>query len=102
MDPIAEIPQPLDYGIEGDRVAYSHVDVEVDRARGLVTITVRGPTQAVPVSVEAAHALGDKFWPLTVAREPATIVDAIPKPLCWAVLSVSAVILIIQIWNYFL
>jgi hypothetical protein len=40
--------------------------------------------------------------PLTVARETATIVDAIPKPLCWAVLSTSAVILIIQIWNYFL
>jgi hypothetical protein len=41
--------------------------------------------------------------PLTVAREEtATIVDAIPKPLCWAVLSASAVILIIQIWNYFL
>jgi hypothetical protein len=40
--------------------------------------------------------------PLTVARETATIVDAIPKPLYWAVLSASAVILIIQIWNYFL
>ncbi len=40
--------------------------------------------------------------PLTVARDPVKIVDAIPKPLCWAVLGVSAVILIIQIWNYFL
>jgi benzoyl-CoA-dihydrodiol lyase len=55
--------------IEGDRVTYSHVDVEIDRPRGLVTITVRGPAQAMPASVEAAHALGDKFWPLTVARE---------------------------------
>ena len=26
---------PLDRKIEGDRVAYSHVDVEIDRARGL-------------------------------------------------------------------
>jgi benzoyl-CoA-dihydrodiol lyase len=55
--------------IDGDRISYSHVDVEIDRPRGLVTITVRGPSEAAPASVEAAHALGDKFWPLTVARE---------------------------------
>ena len=60
---------PLDRKIEADRVSYSHVDVEIDRARGLATVTVRGPAQDVPASVEAAHALGDKFWPLTVARE---------------------------------
>ncbi len=59
----------LDRKIEGDRVSYSHVDVEIDRPRGLATVTVRGPSQGVPASVEAAHALGAKFWPLTVARE---------------------------------
>ena len=52
-----------------DRMAYSHVDVEIDRARGLATVTLRGPAQDVPASVEAAHALGEEFWPLTVARE---------------------------------
>ncbi len=60
---------PLERKIDGDRVAYSHVDVEIDRGRGLATVTVRGPSQAVPASIEAAHALGAKFWPLTVARE---------------------------------
>jgi benzoyl-CoA-dihydrodiol lyase len=60
---------PLTRRIEADCIAYSHVDVEIDRARGLATVTVRGPSQAVPASIEAAHALGDKFWPLTVARE---------------------------------
>jgi len=60
---------PLDRKIEADRVTYSHVDVEIDRARGLATVTVRGASQTVPVSIEAAHALGAKFWPLTVARE---------------------------------
>jgi benzoyl-CoA-dihydrodiol lyase len=60
---------PLERKIEGDRVSYSHVDAEIDRARGLATVTVRGPSEAVPGSVEAAHALGAKFWPLTVARE---------------------------------
>jgi benzoyl-CoA-dihydrodiol lyase len=60
---------PLARKIEGDRVSYSHVDAEIDRPRGLVTVTVRGPSQAAPASLDAAHALGDKFWPLTVARE---------------------------------
>jgi len=60
---------PLERKIEKDRVSYSHVDIEIDRSRGLATVTVRGPSGAVPASVEAAHALGAKFWPLTVARE---------------------------------
>ncbi|HSB59488.1 MAG TPA: 2,3-epoxybenzoyl-CoA dihydrolase [Methyloceanibacter sp.] len=60
---------PLARKIEKDKVSYSHVDIEFDRERGLATVTVRGPTGAVPASVEAAHALGVKFWPLTVARE---------------------------------
>ena len=60
---------PLSRKIEAGRAAYSHVDIEIDRARGLATITVRGPSQNVPASVEAAHQLGDKFWPLAVARE---------------------------------
>jgi len=60
---------PLERKIEPDRVSYSHVEVEIDRARGIAAITVRGPSQEVPASVEAAHALGAKFWPLTVARE---------------------------------
>ncbi|HET7383653.1 MAG TPA: 2,3-epoxybenzoyl-CoA dihydrolase [Pseudolabrys sp.] len=60
---------PLERKIEGDRVSYSHVDVEIDRTRALVTLTVRGPSESVPASVEAAHALGAKFWPFTVARE---------------------------------
>src|ERR1700687_3711405 len=36
---------PLDRKIEADRVSYSHVDVEIDRARGLANVTVRGPSQ---------------------------------------------------------
>jgi benzoyl-CoA-dihydrodiol lyase len=60
---------PLKRKIEADRISYPNVDVEIDRARGLVTITVRASSQAVPASAEAAHALGDQFWPLAVARE---------------------------------
>jgi benzoyl-CoA-dihydrodiol lyase len=60
---------PLARKIDKDKVSYSHVDIEIDRERGLATVTVRGPADAAPASVEAAHALGAKFWPLTVARE---------------------------------
>jgi benzoyl-CoA-dihydrodiol lyase len=60
---------PLARKIEADRISYSYVDVGIDRARGLVSIIVRGPSAPEPESLAAAHALGDKFWPLTVARE---------------------------------
>jgi hypothetical protein len=39
--------------------------------------------------------------PVTVAPQPRVTIDQIPKPLCWALLGVSAAILIIQIWSYF-
>jgi benzoyl-CoA-dihydrodiol lyase len=60
---------PLERKIETDRVSYSHVEVEIDREKGLATVTVRGPSQSAPASVEAAHVLGAKFWPLVIARE---------------------------------
>ncbi len=60
---------PLGRKIDGDRIFYSNVEAEIDRSRGLVSITVRGPSAPEPASLAAAHALGDTFWPLAVARE---------------------------------
>jgi len=60
---------PLERRIENDRLSYSHVDVVIDRSRALASITLHGPTQPIPKSVAAAHALGATFWPLAVARE---------------------------------
>jgi len=60
---------PLQRKIEDGRVSYSNIDVEIDRTRSVATVTVRGPAEPTPASVDAAHALGDKFWPLVVARE---------------------------------
>jgi benzoyl-CoA-dihydrodiol lyase len=60
---------PIERKIEGDRVSYKHVDVEIDRGRGVANVTVRGPSEPVPASVEKAHALGAAFWPLAMARE---------------------------------
>ena len=60
---------PLKRTIEKDRIAYSHVEVGIDRERSIATLNVRAPSQAVPASVEAAHQLGTDYWPLTLARE---------------------------------
>ena len=38
--------------------------------------------------------------PVTVAPETRGIVDVIPKFLCWALVAISALTLLIQIWNY--
>jgi len=59
---------PLERRMAGDQFAYSHVEVAVDRARGLANLTVRAPSRA-PRLVAEAHALGAAFWPLAVARE---------------------------------
>ena len=59
----------LERRIEADRVTYTHVDIEIDRSRRIATLTVRGPSETAPDSVEAAHAQGARFWPLAVARE---------------------------------
>ncbi len=60
---------PLKREITDKGATYSHVEVEIERDRSVATLTVRGPSDSVPASIEAAHKLGDKFWPLTVARE---------------------------------
>ncbi len=60
---------PLKREITDKGATYSYVEVEIERDRKVATLTVRGPSDSVPASVEAAHKLGDKFWPLTVARE---------------------------------
>jgi benzoyl-CoA-dihydrodiol lyase len=60
---------PLERKIGDGALSYSYVEVEIDRGKSVATLIVRGPSQPVPASVEDAHKLGDKFWPLTVARE---------------------------------
>ena len=38
--------------------------------------------------------------PVIITSVPAAPLDSIPPPLCWAVFGISAVIFLIQIWNY--
>ena len=60
---------PLERRIEGDRIAYTHVTVAIDRGRGVAEITVAAPTAAPPADAAGIHAAGTRFWPLAIARE---------------------------------
>jgi benzoyl-CoA-dihydrodiol lyase len=48
---------------------YNHVDVAFDRMARTATLTVRGPQGAQPKTPEEIQALGDRWWPLAMARE---------------------------------
>src|SRR6202050_3151348 len=48
---------------------YDFVDVIFDRAARTATLTIRGPEGGQPQTGEAIHALGDRWWPLAMARE---------------------------------
>ena len=60
---------PLAREIRPDGLSYGFVDVAIDRARRVATITVRGPAGAAPDDGDAALAQGTAFWPLQLARE---------------------------------
>jgi benzoyl-CoA-dihydrodiol lyase len=52
-----------------DEIGYRYVTARLDRAAGLVDITVAGPDQDPPADLAALHAQGAEFWTLAVARE---------------------------------
>jgi len=60
---------PLHRSVEENKIAYPHVTAGLDRAAGLVTITVSGPREAAPEIMAAAREQGAGFWPLAVTRE---------------------------------
>ena len=60
---------PLARTVTDDGLAYSHVHVALDRARGTATLTVSAPDSPPPAEPDAIHAAGADFWPLALARE---------------------------------
>jgi benzoyl-CoA-dihydrodiol lyase len=60
---------PLERAIDGERITYGHVECTIDRRRGVGKIVVRTPRERAPADVAGVTALGDRFWPLAVARE---------------------------------
>src|ERR1700678_462909 len=55
--------------IEGRRIKYAHLTIEIDRDNSTATFTVEGPKSQAPRKVEDAYAGGADFWPLAIARE---------------------------------
>ncbi|MEO3997839.1 2,3-epoxybenzoyl-CoA dihydrolase [Mesorhizobium sp. CAU 1732] len=54
---------------EDGSLTYSTVEVEIDRAKGLATITISGPDEDAPATIAALHEQGAASWILRAARE---------------------------------
>ena len=65
---IALKPLARSFGDDGS-IAYSTIEVELDRALNAATITIAGPTGNAPRSVEELLGQGDQTWMLRCARE---------------------------------
>ena len=61
--------KPLQRSLEADALRYSHVTVEIDRARRVATFNVNAPTGPQPADLAAIEAAGDSWYPLAMARE---------------------------------
>jgi benzoyl-CoA 2,3-epoxidase subunit B len=60
---------PLARTMDAAGIHYDNVDVVVDRTARTATITVFAPRQRPPSDFDAVEALGDRWWPLAMARE---------------------------------
>jgi hypothetical protein len=55
-------------------------------------------TKTQPLLVQPAASI--PIAPVVITSRPIVPLDTIPRPLCWTLLGISAVIFLIQIWNY--
>lgn len=60
---------PLKAKIDDQGYHYGLVDVQVDRATRIATITVKAPAAAIESTPDAIVAAGVKWWPLQLTRE---------------------------------
>ena len=60
---------PLQRTIESNALRYSHVTVEIDRAKRTASLTVNAPQGNQPTDIAGIEALGCNWYPLVLARE---------------------------------
>ena len=64
---------PLNRSIEADALRYTHVTVQIDRAKRTATWTVKAPSSAIsgtqPSNIAGIEAAGANWYPLAMARE---------------------------------
>ena len=61
--------KPLARSIEGDRIRYDHLTIDIDRTNSAATFLIRGPVSPAPAGPNEVVAAGCDFWPLAIARE---------------------------------
>jgi benzoyl-CoA-dihydrodiol lyase len=61
--------RPLRVTVSETEWAYSHVTVGLDRDARIATLTVHAPREKQPAAIDEIVALGDRWWPLALARE---------------------------------
>ncbi|MDH4480142.1 MAG: 2,3-epoxybenzoyl-CoA dihydrolase [Rhodoferax sp.] len=60
---------PLQRSHSADALHYSHVKVDIDRAKRTAVFTVHAPSGAQPSSIAEIEAAGSNWYPLVLARE---------------------------------
>ncbi len=60
---------PLQRTFEGDRIAYDHLDVAIDRSLSTATFVISGPQAPVPEILGNGSTVDASFWPLALVRE---------------------------------
>ncbi len=73
---VADVPRgpavaltPLAPERDGDRIRYKHVEVAIDRAQRIATLTISAPESAPPATLDAMIAAGADLWSLRAFRE---------------------------------
>ena len=59
----------VERSIEGDRIAYEHVSVDIDRAKRQAVFTVKAPQGVQPSTVAEIEAAGANWYALAMARQ---------------------------------
>jgi benzoyl-CoA-dihydrodiol lyase len=60
---------PLSRSIDASTVRYRFVNVDIDRATRIATISIAAPEVGAPADIDGMMAQGASFWPLQTARE---------------------------------
>ena len=55
--------------LDKDSITYENISISLDRQSGIVYITIKGPSEDLPMDPKSIATLGDKYWPLALARD---------------------------------
>jgi benzoyl-CoA-dihydrodiol lyase len=61
--------RPLARRFDDNQIVYDHLTIAIDRTRALAELTIRGPREGAPATIEDLASMGDVAWPLKVAHE---------------------------------